>query len=578
MRRRARSRQAPADGRSGGQARRSRRPHQRQSARRGSAANRRRHRSRARGIEGGVVGRRRSRSGDRAGDRRCPRRRCRRARRQGPRGLPGGERRAPAVLRSWRGRSRARPPEPRMMDTATAARAVSGHLIGAPVVFSRVTTDTRSIVPGDLFVALRGERFDGHDFVAQAFAGGAAAALVARDRAPGLAGNLIAVDEPLTALGALATHWRSRFDIPVAVVVGSNGKTTTKEMIASVFRAGVGSDAVAATPGNFNNAIGLPLAVLGLRDAQRLAVFEIGMNHRGETRELAAIAQPTIGVITNAQREHQEFMRSVDEVAAEHADAVRALPPGGTAVVNADDPHAQVWREAAQLAGAGVVDFALDHGAAVTARCTAHAEGSLLEIATPAGSARVLLHVPGRHMASNALAAVAAGLAAGLPLPTIARGLEAFRPVAGRLVARAGIGGSTVIDDSYNANPDSMRAAIDVLASRPGTRWLVMGDMGEVGDQGPEFHREIGAYARAAGIERLVACGPLAAETVRAFGAGAELHPSVDAIASGIADEVAEAIAHQVKAGAQAKVTVLVKGSRFMKMEKVVAALTGASS
>ena len=189
---------------------------------------------------------------------------------------------------------------------------------------------------------------------------------------------------------------------------------------------------------------------------------------------------------------------------------------------------------------------------------------------------------------------MAAGLAAGLPLPTIAQGLEAFRPVAGRLVARAGVGGSTVIDDSYNANPDSMRAAIDVLASRPGTRWLVMGDMGEVGDQGPEFHREIGAYARAAGIERLVACGSLAAESVRAFGAGAELHPSVDAIAAGIADEVASEIANQVakkaagpasqdvitggKTDVQANVTVLVKGSRFMKMEKVVAALTGAST
>jgi len=465
-----------------------------------------------------------------------------------------------------------------MMDTATAARAVSGHLVGAPVVFSRVTTDTRSVAPGDLFVALRGERFDGHDFVAQAFAGGAAAALVARDRAPGLAGNLIAVDEPLTALGTLAAHWRSRFDIPVAVVVGSNGKTTTKEMIASVFRAGAGADAVAATPGNFNNAIGLPLAVLGLREAQRLAVFEIGMNHRGETRELAAIAQPTICVVTNAQREHQEFMRSVDEVAAEHADAVRALPAGGTAVVNADDLHAQVWRDAAKLAGANVVDFALECAAAVTARCTSHAEGSLLELATPAGAARALLRVPGRHMAGNALAAVAAGLAAGLPLSAIVQGLEAFRPVAGRLVARAGIGGSTVIDDSYNANPDSMRAAIDVLASRPGTRWLVMGDMGEVGDQGPEFHREIGTYARAAGIERLIACGPLAADTVRAFGEGAEHHPSADAVAAWIGDAVAEAVANQVGGRAQATVTVLVKGSRFMHMERVVAALTGASS
>ena len=192
-----------------------------------------------------------------------------------------------------------------MMDTATAAGAVGGSVIGASVPFSRVTTDTRDLVPGDMFVALRGERFDGHDFVADALAGGAVAALVARDRAAALHGNLVAVDDPLPALAALATFWRARFDIPVVAVAGSNGKTTTKEMIASIFRAAVGTDTVAATPGNFNNAIGLPLAVLSLRAGHRLAVFEIGMNHRGETRELAQIAQPTIAVIINAQREHQ---------------------------------------------------------------------------------------------------------------------------------------------------------------------------------------------------------------------------------------------------------------------------------
>ena len=255
-----------------------------------------------------------------------------------------------------------------------------------------------------------------------------------------------------------------------------------------------------------------------------------------------------------------------------------ALPAGGTAVVNADDPHAQVWRDAAKRAGAGVVDFALDHPAVVTAGCAAHDQGSMLEIATAAGSARVLLHVPGRHMAANALAAVAAGLAAGLPLPVIAQGLEAFRPVAGRLVASAGIHGSTVIDDSYNANPDSMRAAIDVLASRPGARWLAMGDMGEVGDQGPEFHREIGGYARVAGIERMFACGALAAEAVRAFGAGASHHASAQTVAGEVAAAVADRARMRAAPGAQAGVTVLVKGSRFMRMERVVAALTGASS
>jgi UDP-N-acetylmuramoyl-tripeptide--D-alanyl-D-alanine ligase len=459
-----------------------------------------------------------------------------------------------------------------MMDTATAARAVAGQVVGAQVVFTRVSTDSRSTVPGDLFVALRGDHFDGHDFVPQALARGAAAALVSRSQAAALPGNLIAVDEPLSALGALAAHWRNHFDLPVAVVVGSNGKTTTKEMIAAVFRAGAGNAAVAATPGNFNNAIGLPLAVLGLRAGHRLAVFEIGMNHRGETRALAAIARPTIAVVTNAQREHQEFMRTVDAVAAEHADAVLALPAGGTAIINADDPRAEIWREAARRAGAGVLDFALDHPAAVTARRLPQAEGSLLELSTPSGSARALLHAPGKSMADNALAAVATGLAAGIALAAIATGIDAFRPLAGRLALRVATGGAIVIDDSYNANPDSVRAAIDVLAARSGARWLVLGDMGEAGADGLAFHREIGAYARDAGLERLFACGALAAEAARAFGRGAVHFPSTDAAAAAV---VAAERANPAPKAAPDDLTVLVKGSRFMHMEKVVAALTG---
>ena len=450
-----------------------------------------------------------------------------------------------------------------MMDTAMAARAVGGSVIGASVPFSRVTTDTRALAPGDLFVALRGERFDGHDFVAQALASGAAAALVERVRAPALPGNLIAVDDAQHSLGALAAFWRRRFDIPVAVVSGSNGKTTTKEMIASIFRAAVGSDAVAATPGNFNNAIGMPLAILALRAPHRLAVFEIGMNHRGETRELAAIAQPTIAVITNAQREHQEFMRSVDEVAQEHADALHALRRPGTAILNADDARVATWRDAASLDGNAIVTFGIDAPADVTARHAPHRDGAMLELATPAGNAHVRLHVPGRHMAQNALAAAAAAHAAGLQLTAIAQGLEAFRPVRGRLVATTTPAGVLVVDDSYNANPDSVLAAIDVLAARASPRWLVLGDMGEVGDAGPAFHREIGMHARDAGIERLFTAGTLARDAADAFGGGASHFASVD--------ELAASVAASVRAG----VSVLVKGSRFMRMERVVAALTG---
>ena len=453
-----------------------------------------------------------------------------------------------------------------MMDTAMAARAVGGSVIGAAVRFSRVTTDTRGLAPGDLFVALKGERFDGHDFVEQALADGAAAALVERSRASSLEGNFIAVDDPLQSLAALATFWRARFTIPVAVVTGSNGKTTTKEMIAAIFRAAVGDDAVAATPGNFNNAIGLPLAVLAMRSHHRLAVFELGMNHRGETRELARIAQPTIAVVTNAQREHQEFMRTVDEVAAEHADAVGALPADGTAVINADDPRVATWHAVAQGTRARAVTFGLDHAADVRARCVAHADGSALELVTPAGTAHIMLHVPGRHMAMNALAAAAVGYAAELPVTAIVRGLQAFQPVRGRLVTSTTATSVTVIDDTYNANPDSVRAAIDVLAARVAPRWLALGDMGEVGDEGPRYHQEIGAYARAAGIDRVFGSGELTRHAVTAFGAGAEHFESVDDLA------------RELVARAQAGVTVLVKGSRFMRMERIVAALAGVAA
>ena len=452
-----------------------------------------------------------------------------------------------------------------MMDTATAAGAVGGSIIGRSVPFLRVTTDTRGLVPGDLFVALRGERFDGHDFVGRALGAGAAAALVERSRAATLSGNLIAVDDPLHSLGRLAAYWRSRFDIPVVVVTGSNGKTTTKEMIASIFRAAVGGDAVAATPGNFNNAIGLPLAVLALRAPHRLAVFEIGMNHRGETRELAAIVQPTIAVVTNAQREHQEFMHSVDEVAAEHADVIRGLRGRGTAILNADDPRVATWRAAAGEGGHDVVTFGLDRAADFCARHAVHPQGGALELASPAGNGHVVLRAPGRHMASNALAAAAAAHAAGLPLTAIVAGLEAFRPVRGRLAASTSAAGVVVIDDSYNANPDSVRAAIDVLAACSGARWLVLGDMGEVGTEGPAFHREIGAYARAAGIDRLFAVGDLARQAADVFGDGAEAFASVDDLAPRVASV------------ARGGVTVLVKGSRFMRMERVVAALGGAA-
>jgi UDP-N-acetylmuramoyl-tripeptide--D-alanyl-D-alanine ligase len=457
-----------------------------------------------------------------------------------------------------------------MMDTCAAAQVVRGRAVGECVRFARVATDTRSLAPGDLFVALKGERFDGHDFVPSALAQGAAAAMVAEARARSLAGNLVVVAEPLAALGALAAHWRRRFAIPVILVVGSNGKTTVKEMLASILRTHFGDAHVLATRGNLNNAIGLPLTLLALRDAHRVASVELGMNHRGETAELAPIAQPTVVVVTNAQREHQEFMASVDDVAIEHAAAIEALAPGGIAVLNADDAHVDVWRDAAAARpGVAAIEFALDHPAVVRGRASAGATTSV-ELATSAGDATVRLAIAGRHNAANALAATTAALAAGVPLADVVRGLEAFRPAPGRLVALRAPSGAAIIDDTYNANPDSVRAAIDVLAAAPAPRWLVLGDMGEVGAQGPAFHREVGAYARAAGIERLYGAGGQIADAVDAFGAGALHFSSADAAAVRVADDL--------RHGDAAGTTVLVKGSRFMRMERVVQALTGSTA
>jgi UDP-N-acetylmuramoyl-tripeptide--D-alanyl-D-alanine ligase len=465
-----------------------------------------------------------------------------------------------------------------MMDTATAARAIAGSRSGANVVFQRVTADSRALQAGDLFVALKGERFDGHDFVLQAFERGAAAAVVAADRAGSLlgrvTGSLLAVNDPLAALAALAAFWRRRFELPLAGIVGSNGKTTVKEMTAAILRGEFGAEAVLATAGNLNNHIGLPLTILGLRSAHRAAVVEIGMNHRGETVALAGIAQPTIAVITNAQREHQEFMKSVAEVADEHAAALNALPHDGVAVINADDAHAAVWRDAvdrrnAEGARIELRDFGLDAHAAISARYESEAWGSAVEIETPAGSARFDLHVSGRHNVANALAATAAATAAGAGLGAVANALAAFRPVAGRLEAKMALGGASIIDDTYNANPDSVRAAIAVLARAPSERWLVLGDMGEVGEQGPAFHREIGEYAREAGIDRVLATGELTSQTVAAFGPDGEHFASVEELVPALRGRLAVA---------GPDVTLLVKGSRFMRMERVVAALTGTAT
>jgi UDP-N-acetylmuramoyl-tripeptide--D-alanyl-D-alanine ligase len=467
--------------------------------------------------------------------------------------------------------------ERQMIDAATVAQAISARLEGGNTWFDGVSIDSRVVRPGELFVAIKGERFDGHEFVAQAFSRGAAAAIVGADHAARLAASaasgrsLLAVDDPLQSLASLAAFWRRRFTLPVVAIVGSNGKTTVKEMTAAILRAANGVDHVLATAGNLNNHIGLPLMVLRLRAMHRVAVFEIGMNHVGETAQLGEVAQPTIAVLNNAQREHQEFMKSVADVAAEHATILGTLQQRGIAVINADDDYAPFWNEVvarrnAEGASLTVRDFGLRAPATVIGRVRAQSWGSLVDVAAPEGSVSVDLKLPGRHNVVNALGAIAAATAAGASLDAVAQGLAEFRPIAGRLQAKTGRNGATLIDDSYNANPDSVRAAIAVLVHATGSKWMVLGDMGEVGEQGAAFHREIGECARAAGVDRLLTLGDLTPHAVDAFGPGGEhFASSEDLIAA-------------IESNLRPDITVLVKGSRFMHMERIVAALGGATA
>ena len=469
-----------------------------------------------------------------------------------------------------------------MMNLMDAAGSLNARLVGDAhsgsenfdsTIFTSVSTDSRRFERGALFIALRGERFDGHEFVAAVAREGAAGAMVDRRWAmvdrhlpidkPPL--PLLVVEDTRVSLGSLAAAWRARFAIPLIAVAGSNGKTTVKEMIAAILREHFGAHHVLATEGNFNNDIGVPLTLLRLRQDHRAAVVEIGMNHPGETAMLASMARPTIALVNNAQREHQEFMKSVADVAIEHAALVATLPRGGIAVINADDEHAAIWREACTRAGATVRDFGLDSRASVTARHEPGRFSSLVEVHAPEGVVRFELSVPGLHNIRNALAAIAASLAAGASLESAARALQVFRAVKGRMHRTSTAGGAVLIDDTYNANPESVYAAIEVLAACAEPRVLVLGDMGEIGEHGPAFHAEVGEHARRAGLTGLYTLGDLTPHAVSAFGAG--LH--ADSL-----DELIVALRPYDRAGA----TLLVKGSRFMRMERVVKALEAVST
>ena len=445
----------------------------------------------------------------------------------------------------------------------------AGAMIGVPhqgadAEFTSVGSDSRAVTPGMLFVALKGERFDGHDYVPEVLASGAVGALVGNAYAranPGL--PLIAVSDTRLALGQLAAAWRMRFRIPLIGITGSNGKTTVKEMCAAILRSGFGgeTEAVLATQGNLNNDIGLPLTLLRLRATHRAAVIEMGMNHAGEIDYLTRTASPTVALVNNAQRAHLEGLGTVQDVALAKGEIFAGLDADGIAVFNGDDPQAGIWRELSR--GRRQIDFALDHPAELRGRFQAQGLGGTLELATPWGAISLTLPVPGRHNARNACAAAAATLATGVGLDAVKRGLEGFAGVKGRLQRRTGLNGALIIDDSYNANPDSMRAAIDVLASIPGKRIFVMGDMGEAGAAAGQFHDEIGGYAKSHGIDRLFCIGELSPAAAHNFGEGWRHFSRLEELNKAV---LAELDAHA---------TVLVKGSRFMKMERVVEAIAG---
>jgi UDP-N-acetylmuramoyl-tripeptide--D-alanyl-D-alanine ligase len=450
-----------------------------------------------------------------------------------------------------------------MMSLREAATAANARLIGADARFSGVSTDSRSLAKGELFVAIRGEHFDGHDFLDAARGRGAAGAMVDANYAGPAPLPILVVDETRQGLGRLGARWRERFAPVVIAITGSNGKTTTKEILASILRAHAGDEATLATKGNLNTDIGVPLTLLGLRESHRYCAIELGMNHPGEIAMLAALAQPSVALVTNAQREHMEFMQTVEAVAAENASVYDTLPAQGTAVWNADDPQAAFFR--GRATGHRPLDFALEGAAAVTGTYSLGPLSSEVRVRTPAGDAAAPLAAPGVHNVRNAVAASACAFAAGIPPQAIARGLHDFRPYSGRSQVLTLASGATLINDSYNANPDSVRAAIDVLAAAGTDTLLVLGDMGEVGEQGPDFHLEVGRYAAEKGVRGLYALGEQTVHAVAGFGTGARHFASI------------EELIKAVRAASARDATLLVKGSRFMRMERVVAALAPAA-
>ena len=449
---------------------------------------------------------------------------------------------------------------------AEFARACGGRLVGPDAAYTDVVSDSRTLERGQLFVALKGPNFNGHEFVGAAHNRGAAGAVVGSAQSVPL--PQIVVPDPQGALERAARSWRSAFRGPLIGVAGSNGKTTTKEMTAAILSE---AGSCLATRGNLNNHIGVPLTLLRLEPAHRFAVVEMGTNHPGELAALVAIAQPTVGLITNAGAEHLEGFGSLEGVARAEGEMVAGLAPAAIAVINADDEFAPLWRSTtpARVVSFGVRALADYRATGVHADVGSEGFSTRFRLEAPGGAIAIRLRLGGAHNVVNALAAAAAAGSAGATLKHIAAGLAAVRAVPGRLQFRRAKSGAWLIDDSYNANPSSVRAAIEVLASLSGRRLLVLGDMAELGDFAPAAHTSIGEFARARGLERLYATGPLAARAVEAFGSGARWFADAAALTGALEAALGES---------GADVRLLVKGSRMNALERVVAALAADST
>ncbi len=457
-----------------------------------------------------------------------------------------------------------------MMTLLDAAQAIGALASGPNVVFTGVCTDSRSVMQGDLFVALKGERFDGHDYIRSALSLGAVAALVdlvdLKGSAQDLGIPLMRVENTRLALGKLARAWRGLNDASLVAITGSNGKTSVKEMVAAILRAelwnagrGEAQQGLLATEGNLNNDIGVPLTLLKLRPEHRYAVVEMGMNHPGEIEYLSHMASPNIALINNAHRAHLGLLGTVEAVAHAKGEIFSGLRPNGIAIVNADDPHAYVWREL--TASHRRLDFALSQPAPVSARYSLTVFGSHIDFRTPLGDISTQLQVPGVHSVHNALAACAVAVALDVKPVSISAGLRAFAGVKGRMQRRSGLQGAVLIDDTYNANPDSVTAALDVLTQMPGAKFFVLGDMGEIGPDGDALHGAIGLYAKERGVDRLFSLGDLSHQAASKFGNGAARYVRAEDLIANLGPLL------------HSGVTVLIKGSRFMQMERVVNAL-----